>query len=78
MSKGVIYLAIKVNLSRMLGEKRINISELSKMAGIARNTATALYHEGAKGITWEVLQKLCIALECQPADLLEYVPDNKE
>ncbi len=67
-------MTIKVHLSRILGEKRINISELSKLAGISRNTATALYHEDAKGITWEVLEKLCNALNCQPGDLLEYIP----
>lgn len=66
-------MAIKVHLSRILGEKRINISELAKMAGISRNTATALYHEEAKGVTWDVLEKLCIALNCQPKDLLEYI-----
>ncbi|WP_371380937.1 helix-turn-helix domain-containing protein [Sporomusa aerivorans] len=67
-------MTIKCHLSRILGEKRINISELSKMAGIARNTATALYHEDAKGVTWDVLEKLCAALNCQPGDLLEYIP----
>lgn len=72
-------MSIKIHLSRVLGEKRINISELAKTAGIARNTATTLYHEDAKGITWDVLEKLCIALNCQPGDLIEYISEqNKE
>lgn len=71
-------MAIKIHLSRILGEKRINISELSKTAGIARNTATTLYHEDAKGITWDVLEKLCIALTCQPGDLIEYIPNEQD
>lgn len=74
MSKGVIKLAIKCNLSRILGERRINMSDLSKTAGIARNTVSALYYEEGKGITWDVLDKLCTALNCQPGDLVEYVP----
>ncbi|VBB06484.1 Hypothetical protein LUCI_1716 [Lucifera butyrica] len=67
-------MSLKCHLSRIMGEKRINISEVAKEAGIARNTVTALYHETAKGVTWDVLEKLCAALDCQPGDLLEYLP----
>ncbi|MHB1652002.1 MAG: helix-turn-helix domain-containing protein [Desulfitobacteriaceae bacterium] len=40
--------------------------------------AKALYHEKAKGISWEVLAKLCTAINCQPGDLLEHVSGEKE
>ena len=76
MFKGVVIVAIKCYLSRALGERRINISGFSKSAGIARNTITSLYHEEAKGITWGVLDKLCTALNCQPGDLIEHIPDE--
>jgi len=69
-------MAIKCHLSRALGEKRINISEFSKSAKVARNTITGLYHEEAKGITWGVLDRICTALDCQPCDLIERVPDE--
>ena len=65
---------IKVKLSKILGERRIKITEIATLAGIANNTVMSLYHERAKGITWDVLSKLCTALNCQPNDLLEYVP----
>lgn len=71
-------MAIKNTLSCIMGEKRINISDLAKSAGVSRNTITALYHENAKGITWDVLEKICVALNCQPGDLLEYVPSQIE
>lgn len=67
---------IKINLSRILGERRLKMSELSEQAGIAKNTVLSLYHEKAKGITFDVLAKLCAALNCQPGDLLEYIPDK--
>ena len=67
-------MAIKVNLSRFLGERRIKITEMANKSGLAKNTIMALYHERAKGITWDVLEKLCITLNCQPGDLIEYVP----
>lgn len=66
---------IKCHLSRILGEKKMNMSDLAKSAGIARNTVSALYYEDGKGVTWDVLEKLCAALSCQPGDLIEYVPD---
>ena len=69
---------IKVSVSKVLGERRIKITAMAKMAGIANNTVMALYHERAKGISWDVLEKLCAALNCQPGDLLEYVPDPLE
>lgn len=68
---------IKCHLSRMLGEKKMNMSDLSKSAGIARNTVSALFYENGKGVTWDVLDKLCTALNCQPGDLLEYFPVDR-
>lgn len=69
---------IKSNLSRILGERRIKMSELAESAGVAKNTVLTLYHEKAKGITFDVLEKICSALNCQPGDLMEYIPNNKK
>ena len=68
---------IKVHLSRILGEKRITMVELSKRAGVSKNTVRSLYHESAQGISWGTLEKLCKALECQPGDLLEFREEEK-
>ena len=46
---------------------------VGKKGGIAYGTVFALYHEKAKGVTFEVMDKLCVALECQPGDLFEKV-----
>ena len=70
-------MAIKCNLSRILGERRIKMIELARMAGVAENTVRFLYHEQAKGVTFEVLDKLCAALDCQPGELFERVEVRK-
>lgn len=67
---------IKSNLSRILGERRIKITELAARAGVSNNTILALYHERAKGITFDVLEKICIALDCQPGDILTLVKEK--
>ncbi len=70
-------MAIKCHLSRMLGERRIKMLELARRAGIAENTVRSLYYEQAKGVTFEVMDKLCAALDCQPGELFERVEGPK-
>ncbi|MCL5290571.1 MAG: helix-turn-helix transcriptional regulator [Firmicutes bacterium] len=69
---------IKNNLSIILGSKRMKMSELAEMAGLNKNTVLNLYHDKSTRIEFEVLNKLCAALDCQPGDLFEYVPDKNE
>ena len=71
-------LDIKCNLSRIMGEQRLKISDIHERSGVARDTISSLYHENAKGVTFTVLAKICAALNCQPGDLLEYIPDKEE
>lgn len=44
---------------------------------ILNNTQTQKLRDN-EPITFDVLDKLCILLDCQPGDLLEYIPDTKE
>jgi putative transcriptional regulator len=63
---------IKIHLSRLLGERKIRAAELSRQTGISQNTLSKFYHEKAKGIEFETLEKLCRALGCSVSDLLQY------
>ena len=56
----------------------MKMSELSRETGIAKNALSDLYHEKVKGMQFETLNKICKALHCSVADLLEYVPDTQE
>lgn len=49
------------------------MNELAEKAGVAYGTVLSLYHERAKGVTFEVMDKLCEALECQVGELFERV-----
>lgn len=68
---------IKVHLSRLLGEKRMKISELAKETGLHRNGLTRLYNEETDGIKFDTLEKVCKALNCDISDLIEIMDEEK-
>ncbi|UED78749.1 helix-turn-helix transcriptional regulator [Lysinibacillus sp. CD3-6] len=69
---------IKVHLSRLLGEKRMKISELAQETGLHRNGLSRLYNEETDGIKFDTLEKVCKALNCEISDLIEIVDDKKD
>lgn len=64
---------IKCRLSEILGRKRINIKQLSRMTGLAYPTVWNLYHEKTMRPDLRVVEQICQVLECQVGDLFEYV-----
>lgn len=68
---------IKVHLSRLLGEKRMKISELANETGLHRNGLSRLYNEETDGIKFDTLEKVCKALNCEISDLIEIVDEEK-
>jgi putative transcriptional regulator len=66
---------IKCHLSRMLGERKLKIADLSRDTGINRGTATRLYHESAERVDMEVINSLCQYFNCTVSDIFEYIPD---
>ena len=64
---------IKNNLSRILGEKRIKMSELQKMAELSKRTVLRLYHNQTSNISFDTIDKICEALEISIGDLFEHI-----
>jgi putative transcriptional regulator len=62
---------IKCHLSRLLGEKKLKIADVARDTGINRGTITRLYQETAVRVEFDVLEKLCVYLGCNIADLIE-------
>lgn len=62
---------VKCHLSRIMGERKLKISDVARDTGISRGTITRLYQETAQRIEIDVLNKLCRYLDCQVSDLFE-------
>ncbi|MDP8909298.1 MAG: helix-turn-helix transcriptional regulator [Chloroflexota bacterium] len=63
---------IENRLSRLLGERRMSISELERRTGVPYTSLHALYHGTSKRVDLATLDKLCRALGVGVGDILEY------
>ncbi|EMA6342215.1 helix-turn-helix transcriptional regulator [Bacillus cytotoxicus] len=59
------------NFNFILEKKKETISEISRKTGISRTTLTNLYYQRNKAISLDVLEKICIYLNCSVSDILE-------
>ena len=63
---------IQINLDVMLARRKMSLTELSERVGITVANLSILKNGRAKAIRLETLDKICEALDCQPAELLEW------
>lgn len=63
---------IVVNLDVMMAKRKISAGELAEKVGITPANLSILKNNKAKAIRFSTLEAICRALECQPADILEY------
>jgi putative transcriptional regulator len=70
--------AIRVTLDRMLLERRLSLTELCERVGITLANLSILKTGKARAIRFSTLNALCRELNCQPADILIYVPGEDE
>jgi putative transcriptional regulator len=66
-------MAIVVNLDVIMAKRKISLNELSEKVGLTLANLSILKTGKAKAIRFSTLDSICKALDCQPADLLEYV-----
>ena len=64
---------IRCHLSRMMGEKKLKISDLARETGLHRNTLSLLYKETAVRVDMEAVEKLCQYFNCKVGELFEYI-----
>lgn len=69
---------IIINLDVVMARRKIGAGELAEKVGITPANLSILKNNKAKAVRFSTLSALCKALDCQPADLLEYLPDEDE
>ncbi len=69
---------IKFRVRVQLAIKEMNQKDLAEKTGIRPSTISAICTGTVKHLPIEALDKICAVLECQPNDLMEYIPDSQE
>jgi len=69
---------IVIELDVMLARRKMRSKELAAKIGITEQNVSLLRSGKVKGIRFETLEKICNALQCQPGDILTYVPSSME
>lgn len=71
-------MAIRVNLDRILLDRRMSLTELSAKVDVTLANLSILKTGKAKAIRFSTLNKLCRVLQCQPGELLTYEPSEDD
>ena len=69
-------MAIIVNLDVMMSKRKMSLNELSEKIGLSTTNLSLLKTGKAKGVRFNTLNKICVILECQPGDILEFRYDE--
>lgn len=66
-------MAIILRLDRVMADRKISLNELAKKVGISNVNLSNLKTGKVKAIRFSTLNAICDVLDCQPADILEFV-----
>ena len=69
---------IVINLDVMMARRNMSLNELSERVGITLANLSILKNNRAKAIRFSTLDAICRALDCQPSDILEFLPDKEQ
>ncbi len=70
-------MGIVVNLDVMMAKRKMSLTELATEVDITLANLSILKNNKAKAVRFSTLEAICKALNCQPGDILEYVPDSE-
>ena len=70
-------MVIIVNLDVMMAKRKMSLGELAQKVDITMANLSILKNNKARAVRFSTLEAICKALDCQPGDILEYVPDEE-
>ena len=69
---------IIIRLDVVMAQRKMSLNELADKVDLTLANLSILKNDHAKTIRFSTLEAICKALNCQPGDIMEYVPDNEE
>jgi putative transcriptional regulator len=69
---------IIMRLDVVMAQRKMGLSELAEKVDLTLANLSILKNDHAKAIRFSTLEAICMALDCQPGDILEYVPSKTE
>ena len=69
-------MSIRINLDVMMARRKIGLTEFSQEVDVTMANLSILKNNKAKAVRFSTLNAICKALDCQPGDILEYVPEG--
>ena len=69
---------IIVNLDVMMARRKMSLNELAAKVDLTLANLSVLKNNHAKAVRFSTLEAICKALNCQPGDILEFVPEEGE
>ena len=71
-------MAIALTLDVMMARRRMRSNVLARAIGITESNLSLLKSGKVRGIRFSTLEAICRALDCQPGDIIEYQPENRD
>lgn len=69
---------IMVTLDVMMARRKMSLNELAARVDLTLANLSILKNDHAKAVRFSTLEAICKALDCQPGDILEYVPGETQ
>lgn len=70
-------MGIQINLDVIMAQKKIGLLELASKVDITPANLSILKNNKAKAIRFSTLEAICRELDCQPGDIIKYVPGDE-
>lgn len=70
-------MAIVVNIDVMMARRKMSLNELAEKVDITPANLSILKTGKAKAVRFSTLEAVCRVLDCQPGDILEYIPEEE-
>ncbi len=69
-------MTIVLRLDRVMADRKMSLNELAEKVGITNVNLSKIKTGKISAIRFSTLDAICVALDCQPGDLLEYQEDS--